>query len=347
MNETRFGSTSNPTTAILKSSPLTPIPEIRTISDDDLRCFTPTGITAKIPTPFAKISSSALIAIETSGFVPPYSMTTQAGSPGLLYANLFPVQATAEGKRLGVKIIQEMSQLIPIINFLSHRYISGNVGIAIRVSSNTALTGNLYVSQGSGLLRDYYNVGSTSYEGLRFLNGTDSGIDYAQGACTILDVSLNRNLSITPISRNVTQKTDLARKFMMVTDRTLKTTVANQTAYNTKISQFAEDWLFFTPLSDFAGIAANQLSFSIFFDYSRCNFYTPMLGMMPQAPYSTSAKRKEVFDFSATFNGKTPNATLADFKFLESTTVPLRRLTESQRNELNKRNAAIKNNEVI
>jgi hypothetical protein len=344
MNETRFGTSSNPTTAILKSSPLAPIPEIRTISDSDLRCFTPTGITAKIPTPFAKISTSALFGVEVSGFVPPFSMSSEWDTPAPIFVNLFPVQATAEGKRLGVKIVQEMSQLMPIINYISHRFISGNVGIAIRVSSNTALTGNFYVSQGSGMIRDYYTA-SDAYEGLRFLNASDSGIDYAQGSCTILDVSLNRNLSITPISRNVTQKTDLARKFIVACDETVKEELPSITEYNIIISQFPEDWLLFTPVSDFAGIAANQLSFTFFFDFSRVNFYTPMLAMMPQAPYSTSEKRKEVFDFSATFNGQTPNIAPENFKFLQATT--LRRLTERERFELNKRNAAIKANEVI
>lgn len=318
MQDTRFGITSNTTTFQPKASPSNTIPEVKEISDDDLRRFFPTGITAKIPTPFVKISTSALFGINVDGFVPQYSMSSPAGSPGLLFANLFPIQVTEEGKRLGVQIVQEMGQYIAMINYLSHRFIGGNVGIGIRASSNTAITGNFYVSQASGMLRDYYGA-AEKYKGLRFLNGSDSGIDYAQSSFINFDMSLNRNLSVTPISRCVTQRTDLAMKLYVACDQTVKENVASQKWYNNRISQFAEDWLMFTPVSDFSGIAANQISFTFFFDYSRCTFSAPMLAMVPYPPYSTSASRKEVFSFSATFNDKEANVPIADFKFLPFT----------------------------
>lgn len=327
MNETRFGSTSNPTTALLKSSSSTPIPEIRTISDLDMRNFIATGITVKIPTPFTKISTSALFGINIDGFIPCYNMRTPNGTPSPIYINLFPVQSTEDGKRLGVEIVQELSQLPPIINYLSHRFISGNVKIAIRVSSNTALTGNFLVTQGSGMIRDYYTnpeatTNSEKYAGLKFLNASDSGIDYAPSSFTNLDVSLNRNLSITPIRREVTQKTDLARKFIFVSTQNLKSNKTQITNYNMQASQFVEDWLFFTPVSDFAGIAANQLSFTFYFDFSSCNFYTPMLAMMPFPPQTDSSKpneRREILDFSRTFNDKFPDLPLANYVFLKAT----------------------------
>lgn len=329
MNETRFGSTSNPTTALLKTSPLTPCPEISTITDADLRNFISTGITVKIPTPFTKISTSALFGVNVDGFIPPYNIKSPKNeSPSPIFMNLFPIQPTSDGYRLGVSIVQEMSQLPPIINFLSHRYISGNIKIAVRVSSNTALTGNFIVTQGSGMVRDFYTNGegetnAVPYDGLRFLNSSDSGIDYAPGSFTNLDVSLNRNLSITPIRRDVTQKTDLARKFTFVAQTNLKENKAQVIRYNVEASQFVEDWLLFTPVSDFAGIAANQLSFTFYFDYSGCNFYTPMLAMMPFPPQMDTsgdpAERREIFNFTETFKGKYSDLSIHQYKFLHAT----------------------------
>lgn len=318
----QFGSSNLTNTSILKNSPPCPIPEIQTLSDADLRRFVPTGITVKLPTPFVKISSTALFGVNIDGFVPPYNIhTASGGSPSPIFMNMFPVQATEEGTRLGVKIYQEMSQLIPITNFLSHRFISGNVGIALRVSSNTAMTGNFYVSQLSGGIRDYYTTSASdtnaeAYKGLRFNNASHSGIDYAQGACSILDVSLNRNLSITPIRRDVTQKTDLAQKMVQVITSNLKANSAQLNTYNTFASQFPEDWLLFTPISDFSGIAANTISFTFFFDYSRVNFYTPMLAMLPFPPTPKTGNTREILDFSATFNDKFSNTPLSDWVFL-------------------------------
>jgi len=325
MNETRFGIAPNPTTALLKTSPLTPCPEIETISDADLRNFISTGITVKIPTPFTKISTSALFGVNVDGFIPPYNIrSTKAGSPTPIFMNLFPIQPTEDGLRLNLIIVQEMSQLPPIINFLSHRFISGNIKIAVRVSSNTALTGNFIVTQGSGMVRDFYTNGqgetnAVPYRGLRFLNSSDSGIDYAPGSFTNLDVSLNRNLSITPIRRDVTQKTDLPRKFNFICTSNLKQNKMQVVDYNIQASQFVEDWLLFTPVSDFAGIAANQLSFTFYFDYSGCNFYTPMLAMMPFPPQNDStdpANRREIFDFTATFKDKYSDLPIHEYKFL-------------------------------
>jgi hypothetical protein len=328
MNETRFGTALNPTTALLKTSPLTPCPEIETISDADLRNFISTGITVKIPTPFTKISTSALFGVNVDGFIPPYNIhSPREGTPTPIFMNLFPVQPTEDGLRLNLIIVQEMSQLPPIINFLSHRFISGNIKIAVRVSSNTALTGNFIVTQGSGMVRDFYTNGegetnAVPYKGLRFLNSSDSGIDYAPGSFTNFDVSLNRNLSITPIRRDVTQKTDLARKFSFVSTTNIKENKAQVMDYNIQASQFVEDWLLFTPVSDFAGIAANQLSFTFYFDYSGCNFYTPMLAMMPFPPQTDStdpANRREIFDFTATFKDKYSGLPISEYKFLRST----------------------------
>lgn len=340
MNETRFGSSSNPTTALLKSSPSTPIPEIRTISDADMRNFITTGITVKVPTPFTKISTSALFGVNIDGFIPPYNMrSTMSGTPSPIFMNLFPVQTTEDGKRLGVEIVQELSQLPPIINYLSHRFISGNVKIAVRVSSNTALTGNFLVTQGSGMIRDFYNnpestTNAAKYTGLKFLNASDSGIDYAPSSFTNLDVSLNRNLSITPIRREVTHKTDLARKFNFVCTENLKSNRAQIVDYNMQASQFVEDWLFFTPVSDFAGIAANQLSFTFYFDYSACNFYVPMLAMMPFPPQTDSTKpneRREILDYSKTFNDKYPDLPISKYVYLRSTSTARRVLTPQEK----------------
>lgn len=326
----QFGNSSMTNTSVIKNSPSTPSPQIVQISEADMRKFVPTGITVLLPLPFVKISTASLFAINVDGFIPPYNLhSPKAGTPTPIFMNLFPVQPTQEGKRLGVKIHQEMAQIPAIANYLSHRVVSGNVGIGIRVSSNTAMTGNFYVSQASGVMRDFYVNSSTTtnaekYDGLRFLNASHSGIDYAQDSCSVLDVSLNRNLSITPIRRDVTQKTDLAQKFLFVCDENLKSNAAQVERYNVGASQFVEDWLLFTPVSDFSGIAANTLSFTMFFDYSRVNFYTPMLPLIPFPPFSDATDRREIFLFTNTFYDQYSDLELSKYKF--ATAAPVRRV---------------------
>ena len=343
----QFGNSTMTNTSVIKRSPSTPSPQIMQITEADMRKFVPTGITVLLPLPFFKISTTALFGVNVDGFIPPYNLhSPRAGTPTPIFMNLFPVQPTQEGKRLGIKIHQEMAQLPAIANYLSHRVISGNVGIGIRVSSNTAMTGNFYVSQASGVMRDYYinSEGTTNaekYDGLRFLNASHSGIDYAQDSCSILDVSLNRNLSITPLRRDITQKTDLAQKFLFVCKQNLKSNAAQVEKYNVGASQFVEDWLLFTPVSDFAGIAANTLSFTIFFDFSRVNFYTPMLLFIPFPPFSNETTRREVFLFTKTFYDKFPDLAISDYKFAE----PAVRLVVAKR-PVNNEKPARRNNEV-
>jgi len=116
----------------------------------------------------------------------------------------------------------------------------------------------------------------------------------------------------------------LARKFDFVSTSNLKQNRAQVIDYNVQASQFVEDWLLFTPVSDFAGIAANQLSFTFYFDYSACGFYTPMLAMMPFPPQTDStdpANRREIFDFTATFKDKYSDLPISNYKFLHSTSV--------------------------
>jgi len=263
----------NPTLA-LKRPDLTSTPEIDELSPADFKKFFYTGISAVVDTPIVKDDRSAIFAVNIDGFIPP--VNSKDPYFGLWLKNFFPVQPFLSSQSF-VKIRQEVSSIPAQALYLSHRVVAGNIGLGIRVASNTGQAGNLIVSQASGIKRNYY-AEPTPYAGLQMLNMTHAPIDYNFASFMLGDLSLNRNISITPIRRDPTIQTDLARKLVY-----LNATITNE-QINVFAGQYLEDWLLFGFLSDVPNQNANQVTFSFFFDFSRVQFYTPMLPVIPTIP---------------------------------------------------------------
>jgi len=172
--------------------------------------------------------------------------------------------------------------------------ISGQVGVCFRIASNTAQSGNLLVTQGSGLMRKFYGR-TEKYEGLRFNNSSVSAIDYAPNGFCLIDLSLNRNVSITPIRRENTYKTDFAQKLAY-----LEQLITSDTRDIPFTSQFLEDWLFISMQGDLPHPDSSQITFNMYYDWSRVEFAMPMLPMIASFP----TYKQQILLFNKTFQNK-------------------------------------------
>jgi len=289
------GQTENINTEALAEPASYQAPEVRFINESDFKNFTYTGINVTIPVPLTKITSDALFAINIDGYIP--NMTF--ASAYKYYKNLFPVQATAASSHISnMEIKHEYATLPALFNYLSHRFVAGQVGVALRITSNTAQSGNLMVSQLSGAAR-YYYYGTEAYTGLRFLNDSTSPIDYAPNGFALIDLSLNRHVSITAARRNNTLKTDMAKKFFEIE----RLGIPKSTSNFPFLTQFLEDWLIFAPQTDIPHDVASSINIAIYFDWSTVEFYTPMLPLLPEL---LSTDTMQILLFLKTFLNKAP-----------------------------------------
>jgi len=285
------GAIANPHTTVFKSQqPQVQRLEMREITDLDFQNFSFTGIQFNIPVPLAQISSEALIGINIDGFIPTPNIHPN------VFRNLFPVKRSYISRDLdGLDIRWTWSSLVAMSNYLSMRMISGQVGVCFRIASNTAQSGNLLVTQGSGLMRKYYGR-VDKYEGLRFNNSSVSAIDYAPNGFCLIDLSLNRNVSITPIRRENTYKTDFAQKIAY-----LEQMIDSEVGDLPFASQFLEDWLFISMQGDLPHPDSSQITFNMYYDWSRVEFAMPMLPMIASSP----TYKKQILLFNKTFQNKT------------------------------------------
>lgn len=298
---------SNPTLQ-LKGVDTSSIPDISEISEADFKRYVYTGINIVIDTPIVKNSRNAIFGINTDGFIPQYNMGDNGG-PNVM-RNLFPVQPTPQAVSF-VKIYQEQ-MMIPIqALYASNKAISGSVGVGLRFSSNTGQSGNFMVSQASGVNRTYYST-IENYPGLKADNTPLNTSDYSHGNFALLDLSLNRQVSLRTTRRDATKKTDLQKKISYIYfNRTVRNTLPQFFKYNCFSTQFQEDWLLFTPLWNVPDQNANQLVITVFFDYSTVNFEVPMF---PVIPMGSNQYSNPFLNWSATFIGKpAPGKTLYVF----------------------------------
>lgn len=276
MNPTNSGIPTIKPTIALKRAEVSSSPEINFLSEADFRKFVPTGISVKIDTPIEKVASSALFGVNIDGFIPPFNLSPRFF--GKAMKNLFPVKAVTGIN--SVEIRWAMSGIPEIANYLSNRVISGNVGIGMRNTSNTTQPGNLFFAQASGMARKFY-PSVTADLGLDFSNGSTSVLDYSYDSFNLVDLSLNRNFSLTPIRRDPLIKTDLAQKIAFINnlDNSLNQLELFQ-------NQFLEDWILVDILNTLPNSSVNEIYIDIFFDYSRVQFYTPLLPFIPLGPTS-------------------------------------------------------------
>jgi len=289
----------NITTSALKLPTQTLKPELREVSNEDFQNFTYTGLKVVIPTPFFKYTSDALFAINIDGFIPPFNFM----SIDRFFKNLFPLQATAASHDLpGFEVLYEVAQLPALFNYLSFRYISGQVKIGMRITSNTQQSGNFLITQLSGGLR-YFYLPTENYTGLRFINTSVAGIDYAPNGFALLDLSLNRSCSITPARRDNTLITDFHKKLSFILDFDTRFNDADLIYEN----QFLEDWLLFTPQGDFPHDVTSTVNIAFYYDWSEVKFSVPSVPFIPRIIFGSDAPDYQILKYSSTFNNSAPD----------------------------------------
>lgn len=283
-------------------------PAIEIISDEKLSDnYVPTGITVIIPTNLAKINSEALFACNIDGFLPFFNPTLHSAA---LFKNFFPVQVTTTGNNIAsLRVIWQYVDIPVQFKYLSFRYFSGNVKVGIRISSQTGQTGNFLISQLRSGSRHYYNHDDV-YKGLRFLNASSSCVDYAPSSFALGDLSLNRNISITPCRTNPLVYQDHARKIYDV--YRYGNGGSDSDAYMCVINQHTEDWLLFEPIFNISGTAASEISMTFYFDFSEVSFFVPMYPILPMPP---SEFGQQILLFTNTFKDQVSTDTYRDWKW--------------------------------
>jgi len=290
MYPTNSGIPTRKPTIVLKRPEVSSCPEIKFLSEEDFKKFVPTGISIQIKTPLQKVASNALFGINIDGFIPPFNIAP--GCFGKVMKNLFPVKVVS-----GVTSVQvnwQMSGIPEIVNYMSNRVIAGNVGIGARCTSNTSQPGNLLVAQASGMARKFYPAISEDL-GLAFVNGSTSALDYSYDSFELVDLSLNRNFSITPVRRDPLVETDLAQKLNFINSYNLPATLA-QDVNRLQVfqNQFLEDWILIDILNTLPTTNTNEVYLDMFFDFSRVQFYTGLLPFLPIGPYDAAGRIMDV-----------------------------------------------------
>lgn len=288
---------SNPT-LMFKGIENTTIPDIQIVSPADFTKFIYTGIKVVIDTPVVRNSRNAIFAVNLDGFIPNDIISTNFFWANTL-RSMFPIQVFNEfiGK---VTVFQEQIALPIQMLYFSHRFVAGSIGVGVRVTSNTSQSGNLVISQATGVKRDFYGP-AEAYSGLRFSNQSYNTSDYTVNNFVIADVSLNRNVSIVTNKKDPLKMMDLPKKIDVLSSGFIgrgSLDAINQR--NTFESQYLEDWLLFGLLSNFPNQNADQVTLDFFFDYSRVQFYTPMSPIIPTVPNDPS---RQILNFTKSFVG--------------------------------------------
>jgi hypothetical protein len=301
MNTIAGESTTSPTN-FLKAIDTVPTPEISYFDDTSFKRFVPTGIKVKISLPLVRNTKDPLFGINIDGFIPQYNIKN---AWSLIHANLFPVQIV-DGNST-VEITQDQFTLPIQSYYASHRYIEGNVGVGLRITSNTTQPGNMMITQASGLVRDYYSS-SEPYLGLRFSNSTVYPLDYATGNFMLADLSLNRNVSIRTVRKDPNKTLDLAKKIDEISKLVINDT-ATIARSEIVATQFQEDWLLFAPLSDLPDNTSNQLTIEVFFDYSQVQFFVPIF---PVIALGANTVQRQVLRWTRSFKNRQISTILKD-----------------------------------
>lgn len=278
----------------------TPSTQFGALTEQELTTnYLPSGYTLTIDLPLVKVSDRALVAINANGFIPSYhtwmqnmTLTSAALLPmQRLATQMQPIQIVDQGFGTSlfnvIRISQHIKTIPVLTKYLSFRKISGSIGIGIRISTNTGQTGNLIFVQAAGVMRNWNNILSTTtdspntwtYPGLSAINSNLNISNYDPKSFMVLDLSLQRHLSIrTPITRN--------HKFWDLPNLLWNLLQGVGITDPNFQHQYAEDWILMGILNDLPAATTNQIQMELFFDYSQIEFEMPML-LTPQIGIGT------------------------------------------------------------
>lgn len=257
-----------------------PIKGIDTENNSTTNNYVPTGIVIKLDLPIIYDNpSNAVLAFNTDGFIPQKNMFKNEEDYLRILKNMFPVQLVNKSTAAPSPFrISYTENTLPILTkYISHRLVRGQVGIGIRLSSNTTQTGNIKLTAASRIERKYdFNAPALGYAGLETISGPITNIQYQTKSFSVADLSLQRQWNIISSRTSPMTYTDLAFKLYSLgrAEADSGLPVNARPAFQ---QQFQEDWVLLSIDTDIPSAETNQLTFEVFFDYSQIEFEQPML----------------------------------------------------------------------
>lgn len=293
MNNVNVENKIDPNPPVVTNDILSPI--VQEISQQEISGLYYTGITVNIKLPLEINSGVPLFAINTDGFIPIFNLPLTR-TWAAQYANLMPVQSFEQTH----EFIEIEHQPIPNLiqqRYFSNRFVDGAVGVVLRIISNVGQTGHFSISRGTGIMRQYYTLGE-KYDGLKFLNYPMNTFNSTGTGMVAFDISTNRNLRITTVNNDPSNRTDMAQKFYRVTKISDSLNKWEQVIL---ANQFQEDWLIVGALTSVSNTNGSAFKISVYFDYSRVTFALPMFQIIPTVPVNHNF---QILKFSTAFNNK-------------------------------------------
>lgn len=268
----------------------------------NFKAFQHTGYKIVIDVPEAKNDRQPLAAISMSGFIPFSNATDTNDAWNLMQVNESLVQ-NFHNSLSTVKILQEQCEPTAKFLYSSHRYSVGSPNYLFRMSTNTSISGNLFFTQASGVIKRPL-IKSDKYKGLLVSNMPMNNTDWDKDSLVLADVSLIRTVKIVPLQR-IHQR---AYDWQLIQNETIFPDTSQTLNFRkTKASYMMRDFLVLGTLSGFHSAAeAGQITIDVFADWSKVMFIEPLLPLIPTPP---NDKGKQILEFTETFRDQVIDAT--------------------------------------
>jgi len=278
----------------------------------ELKSYENTGYKIILDLPILQTSRDPLFVIDTLGYNPG---SCDDNPPDFAWSTLMANESLVQPYFTGtnvVKILKHSKQNLSQLMYDTHRYVLGTPRYALKISSSTNVTGNLFITEVSGVYKQYYDQGQR-YLGLVSQNMALNNYDHDKNSFITVDLSLNRVIKINPMDRKMTRSFDMAL---------LKQTLMAQEDLTQNGHAFAQyfprDLIVVGPLTNLAvpGEGTGQVTLELFADYTTVQFHEPLLPLF--SPTYTNSKH-EVLKFSDTFVNKSVNIRIKDAEWLPGT----------------------------
>lgn len=245
----------------------------------------PIGFTAIVPVPLANsLDGEPLLIVRlcpNSIFNLSQNDTDRLWTHTALLPVQFPLGAYKENSNFD--IICKNFPIVPQSLINSHKYVSGNVDVSIRVVSSTASTGNLIVAQADNIHRRWsFNFDDKSYLGFSSTASLKLGA-HAAKSYVLSDNSLARHIVVDSTTNQAIKFYDqqkISNNLLYIGKSTTKQQLLDrEKALNDVSHLFPESVLMIYAVGDLAG-STETLSLEFFFDFSKVSFHT-YLGSRP------------------------------------------------------------------
>lgn len=238
--------------------------------------FIPTGITVTLNLPIVYQASKPFLNINLNGLQIIGNTQAAVSSYENNIRNFIPVTFEPTWFATGAGTITLAETGHPVYSMMrSHRIMDGNVQVAIRMSSNTSQSGNLFLTRRTGLMRNWKIPGDV-YNGNQWVNADSNIEDFGTETFALSDLSLNRTISIKT-SNTRPEKMDIHKLINDIALATGSSTGPTSVKSSAFREQYTEDIISLGILTNLPTSDVNQLTMYFFMDYSQVTFEFPLL----------------------------------------------------------------------